>query len=95
MSAGPVLSRPGAAALTRADVEDFLFFEAQLLDEWRLDEWEALLAEDATHPTTGPAAIRAPRCSRSPTTAGASPNAFCASRAQIAMRNRRVRAPAE
>lgn len=49
MSAGPVLSRPGAATITRAEVEDFLFFEAQLLDEWRLDEWESLLADDATY----------------------------------------------
>lgn len=34
---------------TRADFEDFLYHEAALLDEWRLDEWFALFAEDATY----------------------------------------------
>ncbi len=33
----------------RAEVEDFLFREAALLDEWRLDEWLGLLTEDATY----------------------------------------------
>lgn len=43
------------AKLTRADYEDFLFLEAQLLDEWRLDEWLALFADGATYdvPTAG------------------------------------------
>lgn len=38
----------------RAQVEDFLFGEAALLDEWRLDEWVGLFAEDARYvvPTT-------------------------------------------
>lgn len=38
----------------RASVEDFLFKEAALLDEWRLDEWVDLFAEDARYvvPTT-------------------------------------------
>src|SRR3954453_8741216 len=36
-------------AVTRAEVEDFLFHEAALLDEWRLDEWLALLTEDALY----------------------------------------------
>lgn len=35
--------------VTRAEVEDFLFYEAALLDEWKLDEWEALLTDDATY----------------------------------------------
>lgn len=35
--------------VTRAEVEDFLFEEAALLDEWKLDEWEALLDDDATY----------------------------------------------
>lgn len=41
--------------LARADYEDFLFLEAQLLDEWRLDEWLALFVEGATYdvPTAG------------------------------------------
>jgi p-cumate 2,3-dioxygenase beta subunit len=36
-----------AASVTRAEVEEFLFHEAALLDEWRLDEWLALCAPDA------------------------------------------------
>jgi p-cumate 2,3-dioxygenase beta subunit len=34
---------------TRAEVEDLLFHEAALLDEWRLDEWLGLLPEDAKY----------------------------------------------
>ena len=37
------------ALITRSDVEDFLFAEAALLDAWRLDEWLALLTEDAIY----------------------------------------------
>ena len=33
----------------RADVEEFLFHEAELLDSWQLDEWLDLLTEDATY----------------------------------------------
>ena len=33
----------------RAEVEDFLYYEAALLDAWRLDEWLELLTEDATY----------------------------------------------
>ena len=38
----------------RNEVEDFLYEEAALLDEWRLDEWAALFTEDARYvvPTT-------------------------------------------
>ena len=35
--------------VTRAEVEDFLYREAALLDEWKLDEWEALLTDDASY----------------------------------------------
>jgi p-cumate 2,3-dioxygenase beta subunit len=35
--------------VARSDVEDFLYAEATLLDEWRLDEWLALLTEDARY----------------------------------------------
>jgi p-cumate 2,3-dioxygenase subunit beta len=38
-----------AADVTRAQVEDFLYREAALLDEWRLDEWLALLTDDARY----------------------------------------------
>jgi p-cumate 2,3-dioxygenase beta subunit len=34
---------------TRAEIEDFLFHEAALLDEWRLTEWLQLLTDDATY----------------------------------------------
>jgi p-cumate 2,3-dioxygenase beta subunit len=39
----------GAAAVTRGQVEDFLYHEAALLDAWRLDDWLALLTEDARY----------------------------------------------
>src|SRR5919205_2978411 len=35
--------------VTRATIEDFLYEEAALVDEWRLQEWLALLTEDATY----------------------------------------------
>ena len=34
-------------AVTRQEVEDFLYEEAALLDAWKLDEWLALLTDDA------------------------------------------------
>ncbi|HKQ28315.1 MAG TPA: aromatic-ring-hydroxylating dioxygenase subunit beta, partial [Burkholderiales bacterium] len=36
-------------AVSRAEVEDFLYQEAALLDAWKLDQWLALLTEDATY----------------------------------------------
>jgi p-cumate 2,3-dioxygenase beta subunit len=33
----------------RAAVEDFLFFEADLLDRWQLDEWLALWTDEVTY----------------------------------------------
>jgi p-cumate 2,3-dioxygenase beta subunit len=40
---------------TRSQFEDFIYNEVALIDEWRLDEWLALFAEDATYhvPPTG------------------------------------------
>ena len=35
--------------INRAQVEDFLYEEAALLDAWKLDEWLALLTDDATY----------------------------------------------
>jgi len=35
--------------VTRAEVEDFLYHEAALLDEWRLDQWQELLTDDACY----------------------------------------------
>jgi p-cumate 2,3-dioxygenase beta subunit len=38
-----------AATVTRAEVEDFLYYEADLLDNWRLDDWLGLLTDDASY----------------------------------------------
>jgi p-cumate 2,3-dioxygenase beta subunit len=38
-----------AALALQRDVEAFLFEEAALLDEWRLDEWLGLFTEDARY----------------------------------------------
>jgi p-cumate 2,3-dioxygenase subunit beta len=35
--------------ITREQIEDFLYAEAALLDEWRLQEWLELLTEDVTY----------------------------------------------
>ena len=35
--------------MTRQQVEDFLYEEAALLDAWRLDDWLALLTDDAVY----------------------------------------------
>jgi p-cumate 2,3-dioxygenase subunit beta len=36
-------------ATSRAEVEDLLFREAALLDDWKLEEWLSLLTEDASY----------------------------------------------
>lgn len=36
-------------AIGRAEVEDFLYHEAALLDAWRLDDWLGLLTDDAAY----------------------------------------------
>ncbi|MFC3228513.1 aromatic-ring-hydroxylating dioxygenase subunit beta [Marinibaculum pumilum] len=33
--------------VNRIEVEDFLFYEAELLDDWRLKDWLALFTDDA------------------------------------------------
>ena len=38
-----------AATVTRAEVEDLLYHEAELLDAWKLDDWLALLTDDASY----------------------------------------------
>jgi p-cumate 2,3-dioxygenase beta subunit len=55
MSAATTMAKPDLATVTRADVEDFLYAEATLLDEWRLEEWFALFAPGAVYeaPTAG------------------------------------------
>jgi p-cumate 2,3-dioxygenase beta subunit len=49
------LSRDSAGL--RARIEDFLYLEADLLDDWRIEQWFALFAEGATYevPPTGEA----------------------------------------
>jgi p-cumate 2,3-dioxygenase subunit beta len=47
-----IAGRPDTLALAevrRADVEEFLYDEAALLDEWRLDEWAELFCPDARY----------------------------------------------
>jgi p-cumate 2,3-dioxygenase subunit beta len=39
----------GNASFSRAEIEEFLIDEAALLDEWRLEEWLALMAPDARY----------------------------------------------
>jgi p-cumate 2,3-dioxygenase beta subunit len=34
---------------TRSRIEDFLYHEASLLDDWKLDEWLALFTDDARY----------------------------------------------
>jgi len=38
-----------AGGVSRSAVEDFLYAEAALLDGWQLDEWLALMSEDAIY----------------------------------------------
>jgi p-cumate 2,3-dioxygenase beta subunit len=38
-----------AKSVTRQEIEDFLYEEAALLDAWRLDDWLALLTDDAVY----------------------------------------------
>ncbi len=50
-------------ALTRSDIEDFLFAEADLLNNWRLPEWLALFTDDAVYyvPSTDLAPMASPQ----------------------------------
>jgi p-cumate 2,3-dioxygenase subunit beta len=38
-----------ASTVSRAEVEDLFYHEADLLDSWKLDEWLQLLTDDATY----------------------------------------------
>jgi len=44
-----------AGTVSRTEVENFLYHEAQLLDDWNLRDWEALFTPDGSYfvPTTG------------------------------------------
>lgn len=39
----------GLAAVTRTEVEDLLYREAELLDDWNLDAWLALFTDDCRY----------------------------------------------
>lgn len=39
----------GLTHISRSEVEDLLYYEADLLDDWRLDDWLQLLTEDARY----------------------------------------------
>ncbi len=41
--------------MTRSEVEDFLFYEAELLDAWETEQWATLYTEDALYEVTSPA----------------------------------------
>jgi p-cumate 2,3-dioxygenase subunit beta len=43
-----------SAGLTRSDIEDFLYAEAALLDEWRLEEWLDLFTEECLYEIPAP-----------------------------------------
>jgi p-cumate 2,3-dioxygenase subunit beta len=55
MSSTTTMAKADVAPVTRAEVEDFLYAEAALLDEWRLDDWFALFTPGAVYevPTAG------------------------------------------
>ena len=55
---GDVRLAPGLTndlSVLRGRIEDFLYLEADLLDDWKIEEWFALFAEGATYevPPTG------------------------------------------
>lgn len=53
-----------SADLTRDEVEEFLYWEAELLDDWRLPEWADLFTDDAVYEVT-PLNIEEPMSARS------------------------------
>jgi p-cumate 2,3-dioxygenase beta subunit len=49
MSAATSPPTLAGATVSRADVEDLLYYEAELLDSWQLDAWLGLLTDDACY----------------------------------------------
>ena len=47
VATGPAV--PDPESVTRADVEDFLYAEAELLDDWDLDTWLSLYTDDCRY----------------------------------------------
>jgi len=54
---GDVMANTTTRLRSRSDYEDFLYREAMLLDQWRLEEWYALFTPDSVYevPTMGKA----------------------------------------
>lgn len=46
-----------STAISRAEAEEFLVNEAEILDDWRLPEWPKLFTRDARYEVTGPGSI--------------------------------------
>jgi p-cumate 2,3-dioxygenase beta subunit len=46
-----------SAAISRAEAEEFLVNEAELLDDWRLPEWAKLFSADARYEVSGPGSV--------------------------------------
>jgi p-cumate 2,3-dioxygenase beta subunit len=44
-----VETKPVAVGISRSEVEDFLYLEAAILDDWDLDGWLELLCDDASY----------------------------------------------
>jgi p-cumate 2,3-dioxygenase beta subunit len=42
------------AEISRAEIEDFLFLEAALLDDWKLPEWRALFVDECSYLVPNP-----------------------------------------
>jgi p-cumate 2,3-dioxygenase beta subunit len=49
VGSGSELDGLRATAVLRSDVEDLLYLEAALLDDWRMDDWLALWTQDAEY----------------------------------------------
>ncbi len=49
MNVAAVVAELRPTSVTRAEVEDLLYLEAFLLDEWRLDDWLALWSPEAAY----------------------------------------------
>lgn len=43
------MNTPLADAVSRAEIEDLFYHEAELLDAWKLDDWLALMTDDAAY----------------------------------------------
>jgi len=43
------VNTPRTDAVSRAEIEDLFYYEAELLDAWKLDDWLKLMSEDASY----------------------------------------------